>query len=275
MTRLIVGTGDTQYETIYPFGKVPEGTPFEKVSHVATDSKGRVYAAQRADPPILVFDGDGNLLSTWGGDFMVDPHGIYISPSDEVFLIDRDYHEVFKCDTEGRVQMRLGNRSKPAGQAPFSHPADIAVSSSGDIFICDGYGNSSIHRYTADGKYLGSWGVPGKGPAEFTTPHGIWLDENDRVYVCDRENDRVQILSMEGDFITEWVDCWHPMDIFQDSQGRFFVTDQSPRVSVWNAEGTLLGRGRTLHNGHSIWGDPDGNLYTAGNVTRITKYAKL
>ena len=242
---------------------------------MATDSRGRVYAAQRADPSVLVFDGDGNLLTTWGSGVLVDPHGIYISPSDEVFLIDRDYHEVLKFDTEGKVLLRMGDRSKPAGQAPFSHPADVAVSSSGEIFICDGYGNSSVHRFTAEGKYLGSWGSPGKGPAEFSTPHGIWLDENDRVYVCDRENDRIQVLSMEGDFISEWVDCWHPMDIFQDAQGRFFVTDQSPRFSVWDSEGNLRGRGRTLHNGHGIWGDPNGNLYTAGNVTRITKYEKV
>ena len=210
---------------------------------VATDSRGRVYAAQRADPSVLVFDGDGNLLTTWGSGVLVDPHGIYISPSDEVFLIDRDYHEVLKFYTEGKVLLRMGDRSKPAGQAPFSHPADVAVSSSGEIFICDGYGNSSVHRFTAEGKYLGSWGSPGKGPAEFSTPHGIWLDENDRVYVCDRENDRIQVLSMEGDFISEWVDCWHPMDIFQDAQGRFFVTDQSPRFSVWDSEGEPAGTG--------------------------------
>ena len=274
MTRIIVGVGETTYEALHPWGNVPQGTAFGNVSHVATDSKGRVYAAQRSDPPVLVFDGDGNLLTTWGTGDLIDPHGIYVSPADEIFLINRDYHQVLKFDTEGRVQMRLGDLGKPSGQAPFSHPADVAVSSSGDIFICDGYGNSSVHRYTGDGKYLGSWGAPGKGPSQFTTPHGIWLDQDDRVYVCDRENDRVQVLSMEGDFITEWVDCWHPMDIWMDPQGRFLVTDQSPRVSLWSRDGELLGRGRTLHNGHGIWGDPDGNLYTAGNVSRLTKYAR-
>lgn len=276
MTGLIVGTGETTYQVIHPFGKLPGEMDFGSVSHVATDSQDRVYVYQRKDPPVMVFDGDGNLLTTWGASVLVDGHGIYIGPQDEVFLIDRDAHEMLKFNTEGKVLLRLGNRGRPAFQAPFNHPADVAVSSSGDIYVADGYGNSNVHRFSSDGKHLGSWGEPGAGPGQFTTPHGIWVDDRDRVYLADRENDRVQIFSPEGDYITEWRDFFHPMDIFGDAQGRLYVTDQIPRISVLDGEGRLLSRGKTVANApHGIWGDSKGNLYTAGVNQGVTKFAKL
>ena len=62
MTRKIVGTGSQVYEVIHPFGTLPPGMTFANTSHVATDSHDRVYVYQRKNPPILVFDGDGNLF---------------------------------------------------------------------------------------------------------------------------------------------------------------------------------------------------------------------
>ena len=272
--KMIVGTGDTRWEVNYPFGNLPEGMTYGNVSHVATDSQDRVYAYQRKDPPMLIFDTDGNLLHTWGDGALMDGHGIYIDSNDDVFLIDRDAHEVLKFNSEGKVLMRLGTRERPALQAPFNSPADIAVSTSGDLFIADGYGNSIVHHFSGDGKHLASWGERGAGPGQFTTPHGIWLDRNDRVYVADRENNRVQIFSTQGDFITEWRDLYHPMDIFMDAQDRIFVTDQVPRFTVFDTDGNVLDRSRTPDAGHGMWGDNQGNIYLAGNVRSVAKLTK-
>ena len=103
----------------------------------------------------------------------------------------------------------------------------------------------------------------------------IWVDSRDRVYVTDRENNRVQIFSLEGDYITEWRDFFHPMDIFMDRDDRFYVSDQIPRISVLNSEGALLSRAKAAANPHGIWGDSNGNLYAAGNQDGVTKYGKL
>ena len=275
MVRRIVGSGDNTYEVMRPFGKLPANMELGSVSDVAVDSADRVYFFQRKDPPVLVFAPDGELVSTWGGDAVSDAHGIYISPQDDVFLVDKDGHQVVKCTTDGEVLLRLGARDRPAFQAPFNHPADAAVSSTGDIFVADGYGNSTVHRFTAEGKFVRSWGVPGAGPGQFTTPHGIWIDRDDRVLVCDRENNRIQIFSTEGDFITQWGDFYHPMDIFLDGEDMVYVTDQIPRLSVLTREGVLVAR--CLHRGHGVWGDSRGNLYTAfpqppGNP--VTKLAR-
>ena len=276
MARKIIGSGDTTFEVIHPFGNLPWGWTYGNVSHVATDSKNNVYAFQRKDPPILVFDKDGNFLTGWGQGILFDAHGIFISQEDDIFLIDRDHHEVLKFNTNGEVIFRLGKRERPAFQAPFNHPTDIGVApDSGDIYVSDGYGNSNVHRFSAEGKYLGSWGKPGDKPGEFTTPHAVWIDDNERVYIADRENNRIQIFSLEGDYITEWRDLFHPMDIFQDGKGRFFVSDQIPRISVFDSTGTLLARGKTAANPHGIWGDKLGNLYGAGNEAGLTKYRKV
>ncbi len=274
MTRIVIGTGDHVYQVVHPFGKLPSGMPLGNVSHVATDSLGRVYAYQRKDPPMLVFDSDGNLLTTWGEGQLLDAHGIYITPSDEVFLVDRDAHEVLKFDTEGKVLLRIGTRERPSLHGPFNHPADVAVAPDGEIFVADGYGNSRVHRFTAEGRLIKSWGARGSGPAQFTTPHGIWVDGMGRVFVCDRENNRVQIFSVEGEYLAEWRDLFHPMDICTDAQGVFYVTDQIPRLTLLSAEGEMVTRGRTPFNGHGMWIDSVGSIYLAGNAAGVTKLVR-
>mgnify|MGYP001247727917 CR=1 FL=1 len=118
-------------------------------------------------------------------------------------------------------------------------------------------------------------GCPGAQPGQFTTPHSVWLDKDDRVLVCDRENNRIQIFSTEGDLLGGWADLFHPMDIFIDAQDKVYITDQIPRLSVYTSEGVLVAR--CLHRAHSISGDSNGNLYTAwpspaGNpVTKLIK----
>ena len=274
MTRAIVGTGEHVYETIHPFGEMPAGMTLGNASHVATDSLDRVYVYRRQDPPVLVFDRHGHFLTSWGDRMLLDAHGMFITPDDEIFLVDRDAHEVLKFDTDGQVLLRIGAREKPSLGGPFNHPADIAVGGNGDLFVADGYGNSRVHRFTADGKLLNSWGIPGTGPGEFTTPHGIWADKADKVYVCDRENIRVQIFNPDGEYLAEWSDFYHPMDIYMDQRGDFYVTDQIPRITVLDASGKLLARGRTPFNGHGMWMDSQGDIYLANNAEGVTKLVK-
>jgi peptidylglycine monooxygenase len=183
---------------------------------------------------------------------------------------------VLKVTPEGRVVLTLGHRGRPALQAPFNHPADVAVSPAGEIYVADGYGNSSVHRFSADGRHLSSWGTPGAGRAQFTTPHGIWVDPQNRVLVADRENNRVQLFSPEGDYYGEWRDLYHPMDIYVDALGTVYVTDQIPRISMYSPDGHLLARGRPVNVGaHGVWGDSHGNLYLAEvGLHQVTKLAR-
>ena len=63
MTKKVLGTGGHVYEAIHPFGILPQGMEMGNAAHVVTDSADRVHVYRRGDPPVLVFDGDGNYLS--------------------------------------------------------------------------------------------------------------------------------------------------------------------------------------------------------------------
>ena len=191
-----IGMGDYVYQYQPDWAKLPDGTAFQIPSAVAVDSQDRVYVFQRYDPPVLVFDAGGQLLTSWSRQYserdgglsgeIEDAHGIYIGPDDGVYLTERDAHQVLKFTTDGEMVMALGQRDKAALQAPFNHPTDIAVAPSGEIYISDGYGNPSVHRFTGDGEYISSFGAPGNGQGEFSVPHSVRVANDGRVYVCDR-----------------------------------------------------------------------------------------
>jgi DNA-binding beta-propeller fold protein YncE len=106
-----VGSGKYTYELVERFGTLPSGWTFGSVSAVATDSQDRVYAFQRKDPPVVIFDRMGNYVGSWGQNAITDPHGFYIK-NDIVYLTDRDDHVVLKYTLDGKPLRLIGERSK-------------------------------------------------------------------------------------------------------------------------------------------------------------------
>jgi DNA-binding beta-propeller fold protein YncE len=272
---LVVALGGRRYGVHRGWARLPDGETLGFVSDLAIDSDGNLQVGQRSDPPILVFDPHGALLRTWGRDEIADVHGLSATANGRVLIVDRDAHEVLICDTAGARRLTLGTRHEPRLQAPFNHPTSAAVAPDGDVYVSDGYGNSVVHRFGADGALKRSWGSPGAGPGEFSTPHAVWIDPRDRVLVADRENNRVQVFDRDGSYLSEWGDFYHPMAIYGDERGMIYVTDQIPRISMLDLDGNLVGRCRgTLNGAHGMTGDAAGNLYLSElppeKVTRLT-----
>jgi DNA-binding beta-propeller fold protein YncE len=275
-TELVVALGERSYAVERPWGLLPDGMQLESVSSVAVDSRDHVYVCQRAEPPVLVFDSSGNYLRSFGAGAIADANGI-AAGGDRVYLVDRDAHQVLVFGPDGTLELSLGERHQPRFQAPFNHPTDAALAPNGDIYVADGYANASVHRFSADGEWLGSWGRPGKGPGEFVTPHALWVDREGRVLVVDRENDRVQVFDAEGRYLDEWADFFHPMDLYVDVEGLVYVTDQVPRLSLVSSNGALRGRCRPVPAmPHGVWGDSRGHLYLAevAPMNQITKLVR-
>ena len=278
--RLYVGLGSRTYRVERPWGKLPPNMSLGQVSNVGVDSNDNVYAVLRrdacADPvptdPVVVFDAQGNYLRSWGKQWVADAHGFFVTAQNTIFLADRDAHQVCAFDQYGTLLLTLGTRHRPG--RPFNHPSDIAVGPSGDIYVSDGYGNSRVHRFSPDGTLLHSWGEPGRGPGQFGLPHAVWVLPDGRVLVADRENNRVQVFTPEGQYLTEWPDFYHPADIYADAEGTIYITDEIPRLTAVDDEGVMVGRCRpSLNTPHGIYGDSRGNLFIA--EIRPSRIAKL
>ncbi len=195
------------YKPVPYWAKLPHPMSFKEATSVAVDSQDRVYVFSRGNWPVMVFDVDGNFLETWGEGEFVRPHGIFIDGDDNLFMADDDGHFVDKRTSSGEIIFRLGERGKPAAWQegdPFNRPTDIVVHpDSGDIFISDGYGNSRVHKFDGNGNHVKSWGEPGWMDGQFSLPHNICMVGNDKIMVADRENFRVQIFSLDGDYVDQ------------------------------------------------------------------------
>ncbi|MCZ6477635.1 MAG: hypothetical protein O6851_04890, partial [Gemmatimonadetes bacterium] len=194
------GSGEYTYELAEGWGDLPEGYEFNQVAGVAVDRDDQVYLFNRSSHQLMIFDREGSFVRAWDEKF-TNPHGIHIGADGNVYLADRNAHVILKYSPEGRLLLTLGTKDHPsdtgaierfmvekAGE-PFNLPTGIAVNEDGDIFVTDGYGNCRVHKYSADGALLVSWGSPGKNnPSDFHLPHGVGIDNEGRVLVCDREN---------------------------------------------------------------------------------------
>lgn len=300
----VFGDGDVRFELVDGWEKLPVGLGHADVSGVCTDSAGNVYLYCRGEHPVMVYDRDGNFLRSWGrGRFSYRTHGAYMSPRDELFLIDDEGHSVAQYTFDGRLVRYLGPagvasdsgydgvdvQSVVRGAGPYNRPTCVAQAPSGGYYVTDGYGNASVHRFSADGDYVGSWGEPGSGPGQFRTPHGIWVHGDGRVFVADRQNDRIQIFDPDGRYLDEWTDVQRPQSLYIDADGLVYVAElvwragersarrglieaeEPARLSVYDLDGNVLARwgdGDPIRPGsfigpHGLWVDDEGSVYVA------------
>jgi DNA-binding beta-propeller fold protein YncE len=291
---------------------MPAGEELGEVIGVATDSQDRVFLFTRTPNMLRMFDREGNFLRTLTDVPFVRPHGIFIGPDDTIYCTDDNGHTVRRFTTDGRLLLTLNPGGKPSdtgatspdyrqikqAAGPFCFPTNVALSPQGEIYVSDGYGNARIHRFTADGKLLASWGEVGDGPGQFRTPHGIVIDRDGVVLVADRENSRIQRFTPDGQLIDIWTDVARPCDMFIDPTGRIFVAEigfraglyygvvppnaSGGRMSVFSPKGEVLARfgggvnpcaAGDFWSPHDVWIDSRGDIYI-GEVNYTTGIRK-
>jgi DNA-binding beta-propeller fold protein YncE len=134
-------------------------------------------------------------------------------------VADKGSDMVIKFTPEGRVAMVFGRKQEasdestaplkhlkpplPAVEGMFRQVTDVAWDSSGNAYISDGYINSRVAKVDKKGNWVTSWGEPGSEPGQFMTPHSIAVDAEDRIYVADRGNRRIQIFDVKGKFLRQ------------------------------------------------------------------------
>jgi DNA-binding beta-propeller fold protein YncE len=298
-----VGSGSLQYQLVDNWEQLPAGWSHPDVAAVATDSQGRAYLFCRGEHPVIVYDRDGHFLDSWGeGQFTMRTHGMYVDDEDFLWLVDDADHTARKYTLDGKLLLTIGTprtasdsgytgtvESIVRGAPPFNRPTQIVEAPGGALYASDGYGNCRVHCFDPEGKLIRSWGEPGVEPGCFNLPHGIWVRDDGRVFVADRENDRIQIFSPEGEYLAEWTDVQRPCDIYMDKAGLVYVAElvkrkghvsfrlgaaeeeQPSRISIFDRDGNLLlrfGGADAAAPGnfvapHDIWVDDRGDIYVA------------
>jgi len=189
---------------------------------------------------------------------------------------------------------------------------DVAVAPNGDIFVAEGdHGGNAVGRiskFSADGRFIRSWGRPGSAAGELRIPHGLAFDAQGRLLVADRGNHRVQIFDQDGTYLDEYRGFGRPSDVFVDRNGLLYAIDSESgaRLNPGWRKGVRIGRasdgevlyfipphfiedtflfpsGITVYSegaaGDGVTFDADGNIYagevgTGNPIVGITKYIR-
>lgn len=281
-----------------------------QVSAVAVDSPDRIIVGIWGDRDIrnaervgssnylVVVDRDGNITENWTqwDSIFNKPHQIYINPYDperHIWVVERGLGlrdvnmQILKFSNDGsELVMRLVDRDHPRTRAdaranprpgPFTYgdPSVLAFFPDGSFLLGDGYWNSRVVKYDAEGNFVTEWGELGDGPGQFDLIHGLAIDRDRRVYVGDRSNNRIQLFSEDGDFIEEWPDITDPVGVFADENDAIWVISAAlNRLLKYNRDGQLLYHWGTyggtrggfpggLSRPHQLDVDQEGNVYVA------------
>jgi DNA-binding beta-propeller fold protein YncE len=234
---------DLPYRLVPDFLSLPTGWNFQEVPGVALNSRGHVFVFHRGPHALIEFDGEGKFIRTIGDGLFTRPHGLRIDGEDNIWTTDVGSHVVLKFSPDGRVLLVLG-REDNAGETDrlFDRPADVGFGPAGEIFVADGYGNSRVVKFDKHGRFIKAWGKAGTMPGEFNLVHAIVVGANNRVYVGDRENERVQIFDLDGNFIEEWTHVGHPWGLHLTPDNVFYMADgYADRVLKLDLGGKVLG----------------------------------
>jgi len=246
----------------------------------------------RWDNVLVIFDRNGRKIDSWErhNDLFVRPHSVVINPYDperHVWLVDDGAHAVYKFTPDGELVQTIGTPKVPGdGERHFNRPTMIDWLPSGEFFVSDGYTNTRVVKFDADGNYLLEWGTPGDPtteddpPGAFNTVHGVAIDDNREVYVVDRANRRIQVFDENGNFLRMWKTSFAYSIFISDDQHVWTGDGQTNKLYKYDRNGKLLwsfGTFGTRPGGmwgpHQLSVDSESNLYIADvHVGRVQKF---
>ena len=214
------------------------------------------FPIQKLDTPIqtsdegfqpwdIVLQRLGTPIKIIGG--LSRPWGVEVGNNGEIVVVEHALHCVSIFAPNGTKIRRFG--TKGSGQGQFNNPRGVAFDSAGNILVVDG-SNHRVQKFTAEGKFLKAAGRHGNGTGghlEFDHPTGIGVNhKNKKVYVCDRQNNRVQILNEDLTFSGRFGsiggrDFKWTWDVAFDSTGSVYIADGGNHcIQVFTPEGKFL-----------------------------------
>lgn len=281
------------------------GTPspwhFGQVVAVATTKDGNILVFHRGAHPIMEFDPEGKFLRSWGdgmisegkvtrvepkdrapgasgytavygppGCYSCGAHSVRVDPEGNIWVVDAGAHVVYKMNAQGRVILQLGSKGVSGTDSThFNLPTDVGFAPNGDIYVSDGYGSARVVKYTADGEYLLQWGKRGTGPGEFGLPHNLVVDAQGRVYVTDRDNQRIQVFDSKGKFLDQWKDVGGVSTLFMTKDQHIWTGGV-----LRNLKGEVVARLPGNPGGHGTTVTESGDVFIAQLSGIVQKFVK-
>jgi sugar lactone lactonase YvrE len=193
----------------------PPGIHVDRDGNVwVTDGQDDGPAAARGEPPrtgppagakrghqVYKFSPEGRLLMTLGKpggatapDYFFQPNDVLVAPNGDIFV------------SEGH-----------------------------------GGSNARVLKFTREGTFVTAFGRKGSGPGEMEQPHALAMDSRGRLFVGDRSNNRIEIFTQDGKFLDEWRQFSRPSGIFIDNEDNLYVADSESESVSRNHDGWKRG----------------------------------
>lgn len=211
-------------------------TDLGKPKGMGCDKDGNIIVIEPHYQRINIFSPAGKLLDQWGergtnAGQLIMPRAVAITASGD-FLIPEyslvDRVQEFTPDGKKLVNL-IGHTGVENGE--FNRPEGISVDAAGRIYVADSC-NHRIQIFSPDGKFLRTYGKPGRGVGEMSYPYDVRLDKEGNQYVCEFENSRIQIFDTNGQSVeiiggpgAALGQFSNPYGITLDSHGNLYVAD--------------------------------------------------
>ena len=232
---------------------------FQKPRAVAIDEKNQIFTVDMT-ARIQVHTADGEFLRSWRTPAFKNgkPCGLSFSNDGLLMVADTHYYRVLFFSKEGElVESRTIGGTNGRNPGEFGFVTDVVQDSQGNYYVSE-YGDyDRIQKFDSDGNFLFQWGGHGEAPGEFLRPQCITLDEQDRIWVADASNHRIQVFDATGTE-AKLVKIWgemgtglgqlrYPYDLWLDGKGHLYVSEfGNNRIQKFTLEGKSLG----------TWGGP-------------------
>ena len=259
--------------------KAPEKAPVPHEIHICAEVEEAnnrcVFATVlmgQPDPPY-------KLIRSWSDPkdsptYFEKPHGVCFDKNANLLIADQDNSRVMRFTTHGKY---LGDIGYGKGNMPgeFTEPRAVQIDAEGNIWVSDSKGDEPrIQVFTPEGKFV-RWLVhKGILPGQLIRAHGMDFDSQQRLFVVDVDNFRVNVYEDSGEFLYSWGKPGLKIGTFNAPHG--LVVDPSDDVFVSNYYGPIQKfdpNGNLLFafayadppdgpvGYHSIAGDQWGNIY--------------
>ena len=268
-----------------------------------------------------IHDNQGQLLGdqAWGPypdvAWPVSEHGIFVDEDTVWVGSQSNPSQILRFTRDGTFLMRIGQQEATSSNDPLNlaGPTGIVVDAeTNEVFVADGYRNRRVVVFDADtGVYKRHWGAYGKPPPDgpqggspvegpydpeviseqFATVHCLMMSRDGLLYVCDRQNNRIQVFQKDGTFVQEAViatskgfGAVHAIGFSPEAEQRFLYVGDGANKKVWILRRETLETVGSFGSGgrgggkflivHALAVDAQGNVYVGETINnnRVQKF---